>query len=161
MRARRAMVRAIIYHDSSDENYFTPRDSLHSLYLPHSSYKDVSQKMPDLLNPQNRNAYADRPATPFGNSTGLTETRTNAKNEPTHPKEDRYRYQPAYFWSHPADYLRETSNYLKACAARVPTTTPKTYKATRNGDSQNGSKENGGAVKGKVVEDKTVQALKG
>lgn len=147
-------------HLSSDENYSTPRDSLHTLYLPHSSFKNVSQQMPDLLNPQNRNTYADRPVTPVGNSTGLTETRTNDKNKPTQPKEDRYRYQPAYFWSHPADYLRKTSNYLKACAARAPRTAPKTDQATRNGVSQNGSKENNGVVKGKVVEDKTVQALK-
>ena len=78
--------------------------------------------MPDLLKLPENKSYADRPLTPLGTHTGYTETKTNANHEgePTHPKENPYQYQPAYFWSHPAVYLRETSNYLKALAARIP-----------------------------------------
>ena len=108
-----------------------------------------------MLNQQRRNSYADRPVTPIGPTTGFTETKTNGNHEPAHPKEDRYRYQPAYFWSHPAAYLRETSNYLKACAARIPRSgrsTPKGDQPTDNGGTQNGNKQDGAADKGKVGE---------
>jgi hypothetical protein len=118
--------------------------------------------MPDSLNPQQRNSYADRPVTPCGTPTGFTETKTSGTHEPEHPKEDRYRYQPAYFWSHPAAYLRETSNYLKACAARLPRSgrsTPKgdKNKATEKESNQNESNQNNGALMDKVVRDEIAQ----
>jgi len=133
-------------HLSSDENYFTPRDSL---YLPQPSHKDVSQQMSDRIDPHKRKSYADRPVTPVGTSTGFTETQTNGNHELTHPKEDRYRYQPAYLWSHPAAYLCETSNYLKACATRIP----RSGRNTPNGDkpTQTATKQNDGAGIERVV----------
>src|SRR5271170_8433833 len=89
--------------------------------------------MPDRLSPQKRKSYADRPLTPVGNTTGFTDANAikPQEPEPTHPQRDPYRYQPAYFWSHPAAYLRETSNYLKACASRLPRSGQNTPTADR------------------------------
>jgi hypothetical protein len=99
--------------------------------------------MPDRLSPQKRKSYADRPQTPVGTTTGFTEEKAIKPHEPepTQPQRDPYRYQPAYFWSHPAAYIRETSNYLKACAARIPLSgrsTPTPDRVTQNGAKSNG-----------------------
>jgi len=110
--------------------------------------------MPDLLNPPPNKSYADRPLTPFGMHTGFTETKTNpnSDNQPAHPKQDPYQYQPAYFWSHPATYLLQTSNYLKALAARIP----RSGRSTPTEGQNVGIRENGGP-KGSV---KPVEGVK-
>jgi len=79
-----------------------------------------------MLNPNDLKGrtYADRPATPLGEATGLTSTpvseRPSPKTTPYPPQiTNPYHYQPAMTASRPelTALRRNSSNYAKACAA--------------------------------------------
>jgi hypothetical protein len=77
-----------------------------------------------MLSPQTQTkSYADRPATPLGEATGLTSTpvseHPSRKNTP--PPGNPYHYQPAITSSRPeiAKLRRSSTNYIQASSSRI------------------------------------------
>ena len=86
-----------------------------------------------MLNPSDIKfrSYADRPATPLGEETGLTSTPVSERPSPgatPRPQQttDPYRYQPAMMYSRPelTALRRHSSNYAQAQAAAFSGFTP-------------------------------------
>jgi hypothetical protein len=78
-----------------------------------------------LSPPKQPKSYADRPATPLGDATGLTSTpvseQPSRKNTP--PPGNPYHYQPAIASTRPeiAILRRSSSNYIQACSPHIQT----------------------------------------
>jgi hypothetical protein len=76
-----------------------------------------------MLNPSNPKgkSYADRPATPLGDNTGITSTPVSQHGTPgsnTPPQPNPYHYQPAQTYTRPdlSVLRRNSSNYAQAHA---------------------------------------------
>lgn len=76
-----------------------------------------------MLNPCNPKgkSYADRPATPLGDTTGITSTPVSEHGAPadnTPPQSNPYHYQPAQTFTRPdlSTLRRNSSNYAQAQA---------------------------------------------
>lgn len=104
-----------------------PPSSHPHLLLTHSSHQrrnlhqsSLSSTMMDPSNAKGK-SYADRPATPLGNSTGLTSTPVSGHGTPsstTPPEPNPYHYQPAQTLTRPdlSVLRRNSSNYAQAHA---------------------------------------------